>query len=94
MAEWVFWYHEEFIPDHRLVFHLSIQPTLECSDRVDKGLTRFMALLWWELGHSSLMRYILGSDYLDDIVALLTDSFSRVMNVLVPLKRVCQYSRA
>lgn len=54
---------------------------------------RFMALLWWELGHSLLMRYILGSDYLDDIVALLTDSFSRVMDVLVPLKRVC-HSRA
>ena len=89
----------EVLSDHRLI----VTQLLAQSRKPDVHVMRdwckvewdkFNALLWRTLDRSLLDRHLSDGDDVEDAVTSMTDTIQRVIDALVPLKRVCQYSRA
>ena len=99
VVDWAVQEDVEILSDHRMITtQLGCQPRRPevrvmrdwCRVEWDK----FNALLWRTLDKGLLNRSLTDVESVEGAVASLTNSIQQVIDALVPLKRVCCYSRA
>ena len=99
VSEWAVWDHVEVLSDHPLIVtqmltQLGSTDIRWMHDWRSVEWTRFNALLWRTLDQNLLSRELEDAEAVEGVVLSVTDSVQPAIDALVPLKRVCQYSRA